>query len=128
MAELLRLKALLDAATGPAGKGGAVQARPLLYLVDEILQGTNSEERRVAGRRLIRQLLRRSALGAVTTHDLELHRHPEVESGSVLVHFRESLDEAGEGLRFDYLLRPGLATTRNALRLAERVGLTDPDA
>lgn len=130
MAELLRLKALLDAASGPEaktpGEGGA--GAPLLYLVDEILQGTNSEERQLAGRRLIRHLLRRNAIGAVTTHDLELHRDPDVEAAAVLVHFREALDEVGEGLHFDYRLRTGLATTRNALKLAERVGLTDPDA
>lgn len=118
MAELLRLRALLDVAREPGP--------PALYLVDEILQGTNSEERRVAGRRLIRHLLRSRAIGAVTTHDLELHRDPEVEAAAVLVHFRESLDDATGGLGFDYRLRQGLATTRNALRLAERVGLTDP--
>jgi hypothetical protein len=133
MAELLRLKALLDEAP-PLPRGGkpgeaetpSSDETPLLYLVDEILQGTNSEERQQAGRRLIRHLLRRWALGAVTTHDLDLHREAEVESSAVLVHFRETLDEAGEGLHFDYRLRSGLATTRNALRLAEKVGLTDP--
>ncbi len=125
MAELQRLAALLAAA--PATDG---TRPPLLYLVDEILQGTNSDERRVAGRRLIRHLLRRRAIGAVTTHDLEFHRHPEVEAAADMVHFRESLaGEAGaEMLSFDYRLRPGLATTRNALRLAEIVGLTDPEA
>lgn len=125
MAELLRLKALLDAA--PTVEEGEAGAAPLLYLVDEILQGTNSEERRMAGRRLIRHLLGRWAIGAVTTHDLGLHREPRVEAAADLVHFRELVDEEGEGLLFDYRLRPGLATTRNALRLAERVGLTDPD-
>jgi DNA mismatch repair ATPase MutS len=98
--------------------------------VDEVLHGTNSQERRLAARRLIRHLLRRRAIGAVTSHDLELHRDPEVEPRADLVHFRESVAaeaEEGElGLSFDYRLRPGLATTRNALRLAERVGLTDP--
>ena len=66
----------------------------------------------------------------MTTHDLEFHRHPEIEAAAELAHFRESVDtvEGAEGLTFDYQLRPGLATTRNALRLAERVGLTDPDA
>lgn len=125
MAELRRLAAILDAAP-PAGSADA----PLLYLVDEILQGTNSEERRVAGRRFVRHLLRRRAIGAVTTHDLGFHEHPEVEAASNLVHFRESVATGGEGpgLTFDYRLRPGLATTRNALRLAEQVGLTDPDA
>ncbi|MEJ2539907.1 MAG: hypothetical protein P8188_08060, partial [Gemmatimonadota bacterium] len=124
MAELLRLKALLDAA--PLADAPPSEP-PLLYLVDEILQGTNSEERQMAGRRLIRHLLRRRALGAVTTHDLELHRDPRVEAHAELVHFRESVDADGRGLSFDYRLRPGLATTRNALLLAERIGLTDPD-
>ena len=123
MAELLRLKALLDAA--PMVDAPASDP-PLLYLVDEVLQGTNSEERQVAGRRLIRHLLRRRAIGAVTTHDLDLHRDPRVESNAVLVHFRESVDDEGHGLTFDYRLRPGLATTRNALLLAERIGLTEP--
>ncbi len=125
MAELHRLGAILDAAPDPESP-----SPPLFYLVDEILQGTNSEERRIAGRRFVRHLLRRRAIGAVTTHDLGFHAHPEVEAAADLVHFRESVDDAadGPGLSFDYRLRPGLATTRNALRLAERVGLTDPDA
>jgi energy-coupling factor transporter ATP-binding protein EcfA2 len=125
MAELLRVRDIVRAA-----RETAPHEPPLLYLVDEILQGTNSEERRMAGRRFIRHLLRQRALGALTTHDLELHRHPEVEAGAVPVHFRESVreGEAGARLDFDYRLRPGLATTRNALELAERVGLTDPDA
>lgn len=125
MAELHRLGAILEAAPDPESPDP-----PLFYLVDEILQGTNSEERRIAGRRFVRHLLRRRAIGAVTTHDLGFHAHPEVEAAADLVHFRESVDDVadGPGLSFDYRLRPGLATTRNALRLAERVGLVDPDA
>jgi DNA mismatch repair ATPase MutS len=129
MAELRRLSGLLAAAP-VAESGGDAAAEPLLYLVDEVLQGTNSEERRIAGRRLIRHLLRRWAIGAVTTHDLELHRHPQIEEAAVLVHFREAVAAGGPGgpvLTFDYRLRPGLATTRNALELAELTGLTDPD-
>lgn len=124
MAELLRLQALLEEA--PRRAGGPL----LVYLVDEILHGTNSQERRLAARRLIRHMLRRHAVGAVTSHDLELHRDPEVEPRAELVHFRESVaaGDDGPGLTFDYRLRPGLATTRNALELAERVGLTDPGA
>ena len=124
MAELLRLKSLLDAA--PSLDAPASEP-PLLYLVDEILQGTNSEERQMAGRRLIRHLLRRRAIGAVTTHDLDLHRDPRLEPHAELVHLREAMDAAGSGLTFDYRLRPGLATTRNALLLAETIGLTEPE-
>jgi hypothetical protein len=121
MAELLRLKALVDAAD-------AQDERALLYLVDEVLQGTNSEERRVAARRIIRHLLDAPAIGAVTTHDLALHEEPTLDSASTKVHFREHVDDrGGDVLTFDYLLRPGLATSRNALRLLRLVGLDDSD-
>jgi energy-coupling factor transporter ATP-binding protein EcfA2 len=121
MAELLRLKALVDAAD-------VHDERALLYLVDEVLQGTNSEERRVAARRIIRHLLDSRAIGAVTTHDLALHEEPTLDSRSTKVHFREHVDDqGGEVLTFDYLLRPGLATSRNALRLLRIVGLDDSE-
>jgi DNA mismatch repair ATPase MutS len=117
MAELLRLKALVDAADEPDPRG-------LLYLVDEVLQGTNSEERRVAARRIIKHLLDANAIGAVTTHDLALHEDPALDESSTKVHFREHVDDTGgEVLTFDYRLRPGLATSRNALRLLRIVGL-----
>lgn len=124
MAELQRLRRILE----HAPHHGEVAATPLLYLVDEMLHGTNSEERQAAGRRVIRHLLRRRAIGAVTTHDLDLHRDPEVEAAAHLVHFQESVESGPEGatLSFDYRLREGLATTRNALLLAERMGITDP--
>jgi len=122
MAELLRLKALVDAAD-------VEDDRPLLYLVDEVLQGTNSEERRVAAQRIIRHLLDSNAVGAVTTHDLALHEEPALDSNSTKVHFREHVDDTGgEVLTFDYVLRPGLATSRNALRLLRIVGLDSPAA
>jgi len=120
MAELLRLKALVDAADEQ-------DERPLLYLVDEVLQGTNSEERRVAAQRIIRHLLDSNAVGAVTTHDLALHEEPALDANSTKVHFREHVDDTGgEVLTFDYVLRPGLATSRNALRLLRIVGLDTP--
>jgi len=121
MAELLRLKALVDAAdAGDPERGDPA----LLWLVDEVLQGTNSEERRVAARRIIRHLLASHAIGAVTTHDLALHEEPALDAASTKVHFREHVDDtADQVLTFDYVLRPGLATSRNALRLLKIVGL-----
>lgn len=120
MAELLRLKALVDA----ADEGSREGAPALLYLIDEVLQGTNSEERRVAARRIITHLLSSNAIGAVTTHDLALHEDPTLDPASSKVHFRETVGEAGSDvLSFDYVLRPGLATSRNALKLLRLVGL-----
>lgn len=126
MAELLRLKALVDAADEGSASG---ETPALLYLVDEVLQGTNSEERRVAARRIITHLLDSHAIGAVTTHDLALHEDPRLDQASTKVHFRETVGEEGdEVLTFDYKLRPGLATSRNALKLLRIVGLdTGPD-
>jgi len=121
MAELLRLKQLVDAADA-----GPPAAPPLLYLIDEVLQGTNSEERRVAARRIISHLLDADAIGAVTTHDLALHEDATLDPKSTKVHFRETVDDVAEQvLSFDYVLRPGLATSRNALKLLRIVGLDD---
>lgn len=132
MAELLRLKALVDAAdagSGPSGEGrpgDSARATALLYLIDEVLQGTNSEERRVAAQRIISHLLDSNAIGAVTTHDLALHEEPRLDEASRKVHFRETVEEEGERvLTFDYVLRPGLATSRNALKLLKIVGLDE---
>ncbi len=123
MAELERLKTVCDAA------GEATEERPVLYLLDEILQGTNTAERQVAARRILRHLLDQRAIGAVTTHDLTLADAEDLKERTVLVHFRESLEtsKADSPIEFDYKLRPGLATSTNALRLMEIMGLALPE-
>ena len=121
MAELKRLKAVCDAASG-------ANERPVLYLLDEILQGTNTAERQIAARRILRHLLDQRAIGAVTTHDLTLADAEDLKERAVLVHFRESVEESKDGppIAFDYQLRPGIATSTNALRLMEIMGLAVP--
>ncbi len=118
MAELLRVRSIVEAA------GSAADA-PVLYLVDEMLQGTNTAERRVAARAVLRHLLASGAIGSVTSHDLTLADAPDLVSGRRAFHLRERVEsgETGTRLTFDYVLRPGIATTRNALRLLEAVGL-----
>jgi len=122
MAELRRLKSVAEA----AGASGGV---PVLYLLDEILQGTNTAERQVAARRILRHLLDEGAIGAVTTHDLTLADAPDLRERAVFVHFRESLEEreGGPPITFDYKLRPGTATSTNALRLMEIMGFARVD-
>ena len=122
MAELGRLKAVCDAAS-------RANDRPVLYLLDEVLQGTNTAERQIAARRILRHLLDQRAFGAVTTHDLTLADAEDLKERAVLVHFRESLEarEGGPPIEFDYKLRPGLATSTNALRLMEIMGLALPE-
>ena len=120
MAELQRLKGVVDAARA--------SPIPVLYLLDEILQGTNSAERQIAARTVIRLLLESGAIGAVTTHDLGLADTDDLMIRATPVHLRESIDdEPGGGLRFDYRLQSGIATSTNALRMLRLVGLSDED-
>ena len=93
----------------------------MLYLLDEILIGTNSKERHIAVVRVLAHLLDRGAIGAVSTHDLELATTKPLASGCQPVHFRETLEEGR--MTFDYRMRAGVATTSNALKLLEMVGL-----
>lgn len=120
MAELQRLKAVVE-----LSQAARAQGRTLLFLLDEVLRGTNSAERRIAVRRVLLHLAHAGAIGALTTHDLALAEDPELAEAAQPVHFRETLNAAGDGppMTFDYRLRPGVATTVNALRLLELVGL-----
>ena len=118
MAALARLKGVVDAAQREPGD------RALLYLLDEILQGTNSAERGIAVQAVARHLLDAGAIGAMTTHDLNLASEEPLKTAAHLVHFTEIV-ESGT-MRFDYRLREGLATSRNALRLMELIGIHIP--
>jgi len=122
MAELVRLKSVVEAARAARETGG----RRALYLLDEILQGTNSAERQVAARRILEHLLEEGALGAVSTHDLALADTPSLRPAARAVHFRETLLEGADAtpvMTFDYVLRPGPATSANALALVRMMGL-----
>ena len=116
MAALARLKSVIDAAEHER------PGRVLLYLLDEVLQGTNSVERGIAVRAVARHLLDAGAIGAMTTHDLSLAGEEPLRSSARLVHFSETVDERGQ-MGFDYRLRPGLATSRNALKLMQLIGI-----
>jgi hypothetical protein len=123
MAELRRLKTIID----DASSGGEAGVRPTLYLIDEILRGTNSEERAVAARMIVRRLLATNAIGIITSHDLAMFADPALAPHIVHHHLRETIDagSAGDRMRFDYRLLDGPATSRNALRLLALVGIGD---
>lgn len=123
LAELQRLQQIV--ARAARSSGGAPR---VLFLLDEILRGTNSEERRIAVARIVERLLASGAIGAVSTHDLEIARVPALAGLLHDVHFRETVEEGPERPRmtFDYRLREGLATTTNALVLLRLVGLEGP--
>ncbi len=116
MAALARLKGIVDRSSHPAA------GRTVLYLLDEILQGTNTAERAIAVRGVARHLLDAGAIGVMTTHDLAIASEPPIDEAGRLVHFTETVDEHG-AMSFDYRLRPGIATSRNALRLMELIGI-----
>ncbi|HTI37859.1 MAG TPA: hypothetical protein VL484_09890 [Vicinamibacterales bacterium] len=118
MAALARLKAIVDAAD--RDRDGR---RRVVYLLDEVLQGTNSAERATAVRAVARHLLESGAIGAVTTHDLTIATVEPFVSQAQLVHFSERVHADGK-MTFDYILRDGLATSRNALRLMQLIGLS----
>ena len=117
MAALARLKAVVDAADRARD-----DRRRVVYLLDEVLQGTNSAERATAVRAIGRHLLDAGAIGAMTTHDLSIAPEEPFASHARLVHFSEQVHSDGS-MTFDYILRDGLATSRNALRLMELIGL-----
>ena len=94
----------------------------LIFLFDEILQGTNSEDRRAGAEGILRTLINNGAIGLVTTHDLALTSIAELFPGRIRnVHFQEKL-EAGK-LSFDYQLRDGVVSTHNGVELMRSVGL-----
>ena len=97
----------------------------MLFLLDEILHGTNSRERIVGARAVVASLVEKGAIGAVSSHDLGLTDLPDRTDHRVEnAHFRETVE--GEVMTFDYRLRPGVVDTSNALRLMRGVGLDVP--
>jgi hypothetical protein len=125
MAELQRLKLVVDAARASAAEG----ERTFLYLLDEIMQGTNTHERQIAARRIIAHLLSLGAIGAVSTHDLALADTDKLSGRMRAIHFAEQVGGVAEdaAMWFDYKARPGIAQSTNALRLMELAGLDLPD-
>jgi DNA mismatch repair ATPase MutS len=112
-AEILRIRELADLAAGPT---------PLLFLLDELLQGTNSHDRLVGSAGILRSLLDRGAIGLVTTHDLALTAiADELAPRAGNVHFEDSFDD--REIRFDYHVKPGPVLRSNALALMRAVGL-----
>ena len=112
-AELTRLRKVVDLATGPL---------PVLFLLDEILHGTNSHERKIGAEAIVKGLLQRDTIGLVTTHDLALTRMADdLQPIAANCHFSD--DWIDGDLHFDFTLRDGPVTKSNALALMRAVGL-----
>jgi len=121
--EILHIRRVFDLANSHLpGQNETSATPPLLFLFDELLEGTNSHDRRIGAESLIRNLLLRHAIGIVTTHDLAL---TEITAtiGQLLrnMHFEDQV--ANNEMHFDYTLRPGVVTKSNALALMRIIGL-----
>jgi hypothetical protein len=113
MAEIIRLRQVVEISRG---------SQTALFLLDEILHGTNSHDRRIGAEAVIKGLVDHGALGIVTTHDLALTQIVPESAGKLdNVHFEDHL-EAGT-MKFDYTLREGVVEKSNALELMRSVGL-----
>lgn len=123
MAELNRLKEVVDHAEHVKESESA----PVFFLLDEILQGTNSQERQIAVANVLTRLKRLGAIGVLSTHDLDLANESELVEFSQIVHFREFFEtvDGVENMCFDYIMRPGPTPTTNALKLLNLVGLAN---
>jgi hypothetical protein len=112
-AEILRIRQILGLTAG---------ALPVLFLIDEFLAGTNSHDRRIGADALVRGLVKRGAIGLVTTHDLALAEIVEsLGERAANVHFEDRVEDGK--IRFDYVMRPGVVRKSNALELMRSVGL-----
>jgi hypothetical protein len=112
-AEITRLRQIVDLTRAAA---------PVLFLLDELLSGTNSHDRRIGAAGLVNGLMRGNTIGLLTTHDLALAEIAnDVGTWAANVHFEDRIT-AGQ-VEFDYLLRAGIVTHSNALELMRAVGL-----
>jgi hypothetical protein len=111
LAEMHRLRRMIEEA----------DHGPLLFLADEIMAGTNSHDRRIASEWVIRALMLRGAIGAISTHDLAL---TEIAANG-LPGRNVCFEDSGEfgSLSFDYKLRQGVLTHSNALNIAHLLGI-----
>ncbi|TDI46768.1 MAG: DNA mismatch repair protein MutS [Acidobacteria bacterium] len=112
-AEIIRLRAIMELAEGDG---------PLLFLLDEILHGTNSHDRRIGAEAVVRGLVERGAIGLVTTHDLALAKVAEAMAPQAAnIHFQDDLVEGR--MVFDFRIHEGVVNRSNALDLMRSIGL-----
>lgn len=110
--EIKSLKRILDSAK---------EETPLLCIVDEVLRGTNTIERIAASSEILASLCLPHVLSFAATHDIELTYM--LEEYYTNYHFEEEVKE--DDVKFNYLLKKGRVTTRNAIRLLKMTGYDD---
>ncbi len=111
-AELLRLKQLIDLIKNN---------EKTLFLLDEILKGTNSKDRFEGAKSLINQLSKQNAIGFVSTHDLELSKL--ANTTETIKNFSFNSKIKGSEIIFDYQLTEGVCSSFNASQLMRNIGI-----
>jgi hypothetical protein len=112
-AEITRLRELYELSAGGTS---------LLFLLDEVLQGTNSKDRRIGAEGILRAFIERGAIGLVSTHDLALTDITGLQADALRnVHFQDTLEQGR--MSFDFKLRDGVVTKSNGLELMRSIGL-----
>jgi hypothetical protein len=112
-AEILRLRDIMQKAAGDT---------PVLFLIDEVLSGTNSHDRRIGAAAILKGLVERGSVGFTSTHDLALtHIVEDLGPRAANVHFEDQLIDGT--MRFDYKMQPGVVTHSNAIALMRAVGI-----
>ena len=112
-AEILRLRDIMQKAAG---------VTPVLFLIDEVLSGTNSHDRRIGAAAILKGLVERGSIGFTSTHDLALtHIVEDLGPRAANVHFEDQLIDGS--MLFDYKMQPGVVTHSNAIALMRAVGI-----
>lgn len=117
-AELKRLKFIIEAVEDPSKTDG----RPVFFLLDEILKGTNSRDRHTGSKALIRQLISSAGAGIIATHDLELGVL-EAEANGRVENWAIEVDIQNNELYFDYKIKRGVSQSFNATLLMQKMGI-----
>ena len=112
-AELKKLKTIIEAVRSHA---------PLFVLLDEILRGTNSLDRHIGSKALIKQLIKEKAVAVIATHDVEIAKLEE-EYPQSIENYHFDVQVEGEELYFDYKLKHGVCTSLNASILMKKIGI-----
>jgi hypothetical protein len=100
----------------------AASCAGMLFLLDELLQGTNSRDRLVGAQGVVRALVDAGAIGMVTTHDLALAEMDSLPDGAMKnMHFQDQIVEGQ--MCFDFTLREGMAMKSNGVELMRLIGL-----
>ena len=94
----------------------------ILFILDEILKGTNSEDKSLGSRLFLNKIISLGGTGLIAIHDTTLGRLEE-EYPEVIINKCIEVEIDGEIIHFDYKLRDGIASKKNAVLLMKQMGI-----